>query len=78
MFLELFFVIRFYLNIFGKSDDENYSGGGTSPPSSPNGSKIQDSIYCKIFIFVHENLFASQALDLMEKLMISLLYNIRR
>ena len=34
-----------------------------------------NSIYCKIFIYIHKNLFAPQAQDLLEKLAESLLYN---
>ena len=34
-----------------------------------------NSIYCKIFIYIHKNLFAPQAPDLLEKLADSLLYN---
>ena len=37
-----------------------------------------NSIYCKIFINIHKNLFASQAHDLLEKLAEILLYNFHR
>ena len=37
-----------------------------------------NSIYCKIFIYIHKNLFATQAQDLLEKLAEILLYNIYR
>ena len=36
------------------------------------------SIYCKIFIYMHKNLFAPQAQDLLEKLAEILLYNFHR
>ena len=35
-----------------------------------------NSILCKIFIYVHTNLLASQTLDFLEKLALSFLYNI--
>ena len=34
-----------------------------------------NSIYCKILIYIHKNLFAPQAQDLLEKLAEILLYN---
>ena len=34
-----------------------------------------NSIYCKIFIYIHKNLLAPQAPDVLEKLADSLLYN---
>ena len=34
-----------------------------------------NSIYCKIFIYIHKNLFAPQAQDLLEKLAEIILYN---
>ena len=34
-----------------------------------------NSIYCKIFIYIHKNLFAPQAQDRLEKLAEILLYN---
>ena len=37
-----------------------------------------NSIYWKIFIYIHKNLFAPQAQDLLEKLAESLLYNFHR
>ena len=37
-----------------------------------------NSIYCKIFIYIHKNLFAPQAQDLLEKLAEILLYNFHR
>ena len=37
-----------------------------------------NSIYCKIFIYIHKNLFAPQAQDLLEKLAESHLYNFHR
>ena len=37
-----------------------------------------NSIYCKLFIYIHENLFAPQAQDLLEKLGEILLYNFHR
>ena len=36
-----------------------------------------NSIYCKIFIYIHKNLFAQQAQDLLEKLA-EILYNFHR
>ena len=35
-------------------------------------------MYCKIFMYVHKNLFAPQAPDLLEKLAECLLYNFYR
>ena len=37
-----------------------------------------NSIYCKIFIYIHKNLFVPQAQDLLEKLAEILLYNFHR
>ena len=37
-----------------------------------------NSVYCKIFIYIHKNLFAPQAQDLLEKLAEVLLYNFHR
>ena len=37
-----------------------------------------NSIYCKIFIYIHTNLFAPQVQDLLEKLAEILLYNFHR
>ena len=37
-----------------------------------------NSIYCKIFIYIHKNLFAPQAQDLLEKLAEILLYSFHR
>ena len=37
-----------------------------------------NSIHCKIFIYIHKNLFAPQAQDLLEKLAEILLYNFHR
>ena len=39
---------------------------------------MTNSIYCKIFNYIHKNLFAPQAHDLLEKLAESLLYNFHR
>ena len=36
------------------------------------------SIYCKIFIYVHKNLFVPQTLDLLEKLALIFLHNFFR
>ena len=35
-------------------------------------------MYCKFFIYIHKNLFVSQAQDLLEKLVEILLYNFHR
>ena len=35
-------------------------------------------MFCKIFIYIHKNLFAPQAQDLLEKLAEILLYNFHR
>ena len=40
--------------------------------------KRLNSIYCKIFIYIHKNLFAPQAQDLLEKMAEILLYNFHR
>ena len=37
-----------------------------------------NSVYCEIFIYIHKNLFAPQAPDLLEKLAENLLYNFHR
>ena len=39
---------------------------------------MASSIYCKIFIYIHKNLVAPQAQDLLEKLAEILLYNFHR
>ena len=39
---------------------------------------MTNSIYCKIFIYIHKNLFVPQAQDLLEKLAEILLYNFHR
>ena len=39
---------------------------------------MKNSIYCKIFNYIHKNLFAPEAHDLLEKLAESLLYNFHR
>ena len=39
---------------------------------------MANKIYCKIFIYIHKNLFAPQAQDLLEKLAEILLYNFHR
>ena len=39
---------------------------------------MTNSIYCKIFNYIHKNLFAPQAQDLLEKLAEILLYNFHR
>ena len=37
-----------------------------------------NSVYCKIFIYIHKNLFVPQAQDILEKLVEIRLYNFHR